>query len=64
MKANHYLGKVVEDDDGELCVELPVEMLSQMGWDEGTLLEWLTEEENCVILKEKECQKQQESETV
>lgn len=64
MKPNHYIGEVVEDEDGELCVELPVEMLQQMGWDEGTLLEWLTDEENCVILKEKECHKQQESETV
>jgi len=62
MKPNHYIGEVVEDDDGELCVELPVEMLQQMGWDEGTLLEWLTDEENNVILKEKECPKQQESE--
>jgi len=64
MKPNHYIGEVVEDDDGELCVELPVEMLQQMGWDEGTLLEWLTDEENNVILKEKECQQQQESETM
>lgn len=64
MKPNHYIGEVVEDDNGELCVELPVEMLQQMGWDEGTLLEWLTDEENNVILKEKECQQQQESETM
>ena len=64
MKPNHYIGQVVEDDDGELCVELPVEMLRQMGWDEGTLLEWLTGEENNVTIREKECPKQQESETM
>lgn len=52
MKPNHYIGEVVEDDDGELCVELPVEMLRQMGWDEGTLLEWLTDEENNVTIRE------------
>jgi hypothetical protein len=64
MKPNHYIGEVVEDEDGELCVELPVEMLQQMGWDEGTLLEWLTDEENNVTIREKECQQQQESETM
>jgi len=52
MKPNHYIGEVVEDEDGELCVELPVEMLQQMGWDEGTLLEWLTDEENNVTIRE------------
>lgn len=45
MKQNHYVGEVVEDEDGELAIQLPVEMLNQMGWDEGTLLEWLVEEE-------------------
>lgn len=47
-----YIGEVVEDEDGELSIELPVQMLNQMGWDEHTLLEWIIEEEN-VYLKEK-----------
>ena len=46
-----YIGKVVEDDNGELLLEFPVEMLKQMGWDEGTLLNWMIEEEN-IVLKE------------
>jgi len=45
MKKNYYLGEVVEDEDGELAIQLPIDMLNQMGWDEGTLLEWIVEEE-------------------
>lgn len=49
----HYIGQVIEDEDGELAVELPIPMLEQLGWDEHTLLEWIIEEER-VILKEVE----------
>lgn len=53
MKQNHYVGEVVEDEDGELAIQLPIDMLNQMGWDEGTLLEWIVEEEGkSYILKE------------
>jgi hypothetical protein len=48
----NYIGHVVEDEEtGELLLEFPVELLNQMGWDEGTMLEWMIEEEN-VVLKE------------
>ena len=56
--------KVIENENGELLLEFPVELLNQMGWHEDTILEWLTDEEDSVILKEKECQQQQESETM
>jgi len=46
---NHYIGEVIETEDGELAIELPVDMLNQMGWDEGTLLEWLLEEEKVIL---------------
>ena len=45
---NTYIGNVVEED-GELLVTFPVELLSQMGWDEGTLVEWLIQEDRVVI---------------
>ena len=51
---SNYIGNVVQDDDGELCLEFPVELLKQMGWDEGTMLEWMIDEEEKVILKEAE----------
>ena len=50
---NHYIGEVIEAEDGELAIELPIEMLESLGWDEHTLLEWMIEEEK-VILKEVE----------
>lgn len=58
-----YIGEVLEDaDTGELVIELPIDMLNQMGWDEGTLLEWMVEEETGnVILKESENGKSQET---
>jgi hypothetical protein len=49
VKPNHYVGKVVEDESGELCVEFPIDMLNQMGWDEGTLIEWIVDEEKVMI---------------
>lgn len=51
---SNYIGNVVQDDDGELLLEFPVELLKQMGWDEGTMLEWMIDEEEKVILKEAE----------
>lgn len=47
-----YLGEVVEQEDGEFAVQLPINMLNQMGWDEQTLLEWMIDEEDNVYLKE------------
>jgi hypothetical protein len=59
-----YIGHVVEDEEtGEMLLELPTELLGSMGWDEGTLLEWLIEEEN-VILKEAQNGRKTETESV
>lgn len=50
----YYLGEVVEQEDGELAIQLPINMLNQMGWDEQTLLEWLIdEEEEAIYIREK-----------
>lgn len=50
---SYYIAEVVETDDGELAIELSAELLKQMGWDEGTLLEWMIEEENVYIQEAK-----------
>lgn len=31
---------VKEDEQGELYIDLPPEMMEEMGWDENTVLEW------------------------
>lgn len=59
-----YIGNVVEDENGELLLELPVEMLNQMGWDEGTLLEWMIDEEENIILKEAEDDREDKTKSV
>lgn len=46
-----YTSHVIETEDGELAIELPVEMLNQMGWEEETMLEWFIEPD-AVIIKE------------
>ena len=64
MTGDRYIGNVVEDaETGELLLEFPIELLNQMGWDEGTMLEWMIEEEN-VVLKEKENGRETKTESV
>jgi hypothetical protein len=46
-----YTEIVDEDEEGNLVLPLPVELLSQMGWDETTILEWVIMD-NEVYLKE------------
>ena len=63
MNGDRYIGNVVEDEDGELLLEFPIDLLNQMGWDEGTLLEWIIEEEQ-VMLKEAENAREDKTESV
>ena len=63
MNGDRYIGNVVEDEDGELLLEFPIDLLNQMGWDEGTLLEWIIEEEQ-VMLKEAENARDNKTESV
>ena len=37
---NIYIETVEENAEGELILPIPVELLSQMGWDETATLEW------------------------
>jgi len=40
-----YTSKVEEDVSGDLYITLPDDLMEEMGWDEGTLLEWIIDEE-------------------
>ena len=46
--------EVKTNEKGELFIEFPEKLLNQMGWDEGTLLDWMIDEEEKIILKEAE----------
>lgn len=48
-----YLGEILEDENGELMLTLPVHLMNQMGWDFGTELEWIVDDGK-VILREAE----------
>ena len=62
--SGNYIGNVVEDENGELLLEFPVALLNQMGWDEGTMLEWMIDEEEQIILKEAEDGRKTKTESV
>jgi len=40
MNQKTWKADIGEDSNGELVVNLPVEILNQMGWDAGTELIW------------------------
>lgn len=46
-----YVETVTENETGELILPIPVDLLSQMGWTEETILEWEIED-NKVYLRE------------
>jgi hypothetical protein len=46
---------VIEDaETKELYIELPAEVLAQMGWDFGTELEWIEESNGAWLIKEQQ----------
>jgi hypothetical protein len=51
---SYYIAEVIEDAEGELVLELPVQVIDQMGWDEHTLLQWVIEEENVYLTEKSE----------
>ena len=45
---------VKETDKGEAYIEIPQEMLEQLGWKEGDTLEWESKEDNNGLALSKE----------
>lgn len=52
MSANTWTVKAEQDTAGELVLPLPVDLLAQMGWHEGTELFWDVDDGK-IVLKEK-----------
>ena len=44
----------MQHEDGELYLELPMDLLSQMGWSEGDVLEWFDNEDGSFSLAKKD----------
>ena len=53
MVANNWTITVEQDENGELILPLPVDLLSQMGWSEGTDLFWVDNENGTYTLTDK-----------
>lgn len=54
MVANTYTVEVQEDiETGELILPIPVDLLSQMGWAEGTDLFWIDNKNGTYTLTDK-----------
>jgi len=45
--------KVIELDDGELAIDLPEDMLKELNWTEGTVIEWIDNKDGSWSLMEK-----------
>lgn len=44
---------VKEDENGELYIELPDELVETMGWDEATELVWIIAEDGTIGLRKR-----------
>lgn len=53
MKQLSFSILVKQDDDGELYIELPPELLDQLGWSIGDDLEWIVEEDGKILLRKR-----------
>ena len=53
MKRLSFSTIVKQDDDGELYIELPPELLDQLGWSIGDDLVWIVEEDGKILLRKR-----------
>ena len=44
----------VDEDNDDLLLPIPEEMMVQLGWDEGDLLEWILEDDYIKLVKVEE----------
>jgi hypothetical protein len=49
----NFVVDLVEDEEGNLMLPFPVELLSQMGWGPGTDLSWIDNQNGTFTIKEK-----------
>ena len=44
----------LEEENDDLLLPIPEEMMVQLGWDEGDLLEWILEDDHIKLVKVEE----------
>jgi len=50
---NKWVVEIGMEEDGELVLPFPIELLAQMGWHEGTELLWNIEDDGTVTMRDK-----------
>jgi hypothetical protein len=40
-----------EDENGDLMLPIPNDIMDDLGWDDGDLLEWIVEDDHIVLRK-------------
>lgn len=53
MKQLSFSTLVKQDDDGELYIELPPEVMDQLGWSNYNDLVWIVEEDGKILLRKR-----------
>lgn len=53
MKQQTFSTIVKQNDDGELYIELPHEVMDQLGWSNYDNLEWIIEEDGTILLRKR-----------
>jgi hypothetical protein len=43
-----------EDENGDLMLPIPNDIMDELGWDDGDLLEWIVEDDHIVLRKVEE----------
>jgi bifunctional DNA-binding transcriptional regulator/antitoxin component of YhaV-PrlF toxin-antitoxin module len=46
-----YIIEIQEDQDGELFIQFPEEIIEELGWQEGDILSWNLKGEGIVLSK-------------
>ena len=49
--STNYIIEIQEDQDGELFIELPDDLIEELGWEEGDVLSWDVQGEGIVLSK-------------
>ena len=44
-----YILEIQEDNDGELFIVFPEELIEELGWEEGDILDWKMKGEGIVL---------------
>lgn len=45
---------IKEDQDGELYIELPPDLIEGLGWDEDTEILWIVEDDGTIVLRKED----------